>query len=115
MQLKAPPLAVEAPLLAAGPLMDKAERSGDLGCSPGSLGKLSTLLGPVSSIVLGRLGSVVYKTCSEQGLGVLRQEHWIPDSPAPAPSSPRAAPTFLLLLKPPDAWTVQKLKQFENH
>lgn len=29
--------------------MDKAERSGDLGPSPGSPGKLPTLLGPVSS------------------------------------------------------------------
>lgn len=50
-----------------GSLMDKAERSGDLGLSPGSLGNLPTLLGPLSYTEQGELGWMVYKTCSEQG------------------------------------------------
>lgn len=49
------------------------EMSGDLGSSPGLLGKLLALPGPLSSGAQGRHGWVVFQMCSEQGLGVLGQ------------------------------------------
>ena len=93
--------------------MDKAlaKKSGDLGPSPGTLVRPAWTWVPPT--VQGELSWLVFKMCPEQGSWGEGPGLWAPSTSSPQFSQSNCN-VPLLLLKPPGAWTVKRLEQFES-